>query len=322
MQVVRVGVIGVGGMGSFHARTLAALSDVEVVAVADPFEPNRRAIADELGCRSLADPMALATDDAVDGLVIASPDETHADLAIAAIRRGTYVLCEKPLATTIDDALAVANAEQASGRNLVQLGFMRQYDPAHTQVFAALPELGAIDYVRAVHRNANSSRRPIAQIIGQSMVHDIHTVRFVTGCEITKVRAFGSGPSDGSFRHVVAVCTLSSGAHAVIEFDDGGFGYDVGLEILGRSGDVLLGPPTRAVIRRQGSLDVHLGDDWFAWFADAYRIQDQAWVDSIRAGEAVGPSVWDGVIAQAVVEAVLASLTHEASVAVTQIDVP
>jgi myo-inositol 2-dehydrogenase/D-chiro-inositol 1-dehydrogenase len=202
----------------------------------------------------------------------------------------------------------------------VQLGFMRVYDPAHTQLLGELSAVGTIDYVRAVHRNANTSRRPIEQIIGQSMVHDIHSVRFVTGCEITDVRAFGSGPAAGSFRHVLAVCTLSSGAHAAIEFDDGGFAYDVTLEVLGRQSDVLIGPPTRAITRRNGSLDVHLGTDWFGWFADAYRIQDQAWVDSIRAGLPVGPTVWDGVIAQAVVDAILTSLATNATVTVATFD--
>jgi myo-inositol 2-dehydrogenase/D-chiro-inositol 1-dehydrogenase len=57
-----------------------------------------------------------------------------------------------------------------------------------------------------------------------------------------------------------------------------------------------------------GSIGVHLGTDWFGWFADAYRLQDQAWVESIRAGVATGPSTWDGFVAQDVVDAILASL--------------
>lgn len=319
---VRVGVIGVGGMGSFHARTLAQLAHVHVVAVADPFVANAERVAAELGCGALDDPETLAGDTTLDGVVIASPDDTHPGLAITALEAGLWVLCEKPLATTLDDAWRVVHAETGLGERRVQLGFMREFDPAHVQLMAELPDTGRIDVIRAVHRNSNARRRPIEQIIGQSMVHDIHSVRFITGEEIVSVQAFGSGASDGSYRHVLAVCALESGAHAMVEFDDAGFAYEVTVEVLGADGDVLTGLPTRAVRRRRGTVDTYIGPDWFAWFAEAYRLQDQAWVASIRNGAAIGPSTWDGLVAQAVVEAVLESLAGGSPVAVRSLDRP
>jgi myo-inositol 2-dehydrogenase/D-chiro-inositol 1-dehydrogenase len=308
METIDIGIIGVGGMGSFHARTLAGLAGVRVRAISDPSEPNARAIHDELGAEIVTDPFELAASPDIAGLVIASPDATHPEFAIAALDRATPTLCEKPLATSIADAGKVVDAEVANGRRTIQLGFMREYDPAHRQVMAELATLGRIDAVRAVHRNSNASPRPIEQIVGQSLVHDIHSLRFMTGAEITSVHASGSGASNGSFRHVVALCTLSSGAHAILEFDDGGFAYEVGVEVLAAGGDALTGLPTRAVRRVGGSIDVHLGTDWFGWFAEAYRVQDQAWVESIRTGVATGPTTWDGFVAQLVVDATLASL--------------
>jgi myo-inositol 2-dehydrogenase/D-chiro-inositol 1-dehydrogenase len=121
---------------------------------------------------------------------------------------------------------------------------------------------------------------------------------------------------------VLAVCALESGAHAVLEFDDAGFAYEVSVEVLGTDGDVLTGAPTRAVRRRKGSLDTYIGPDWFAWFAEAYRAQDQAWVASIAAGTAVGPSAWDGLVAQHVVEAIIRSLMTGQSVAVEPLTAP
>jgi myo-inositol 2-dehydrogenase/D-chiro-inositol 1-dehydrogenase len=308
MHEVRVGVIGVGGMGSFHAHTLAGLAHVDLVAVADPLVANAERVAAALGCHASADPMELATSSTLDAVVIASPDHTHAELAIAALHTGQRVLCEKPLATTLDDAWTVVEAERALGERRIQLGFMREYDPAHVQLMKALAGCGEIHAVRAVHRNSNATRRPIAQIVGQSMVHDIHSVRFITGAEITSVSAFGAGASDGSFRHTVAICRLSTGGHAVVEFDDAGFAYEVTVEVLGATGDALTGPPTRAVTRRDGALETFIGPEWFAWFADAYLAQDRAWINSIVAGTTVGPSTWDGLVAHAVVESVIASL--------------
>jgi myo-inositol 2-dehydrogenase/D-chiro-inositol 1-dehydrogenase len=308
MQQVRVGVIGVGGMGSFHARTLAALAGVEVVAVADPFEPNRVTVAAELGCEALADPIALATRGDLDGVVIASPDETHPELAVAALGAGAFVLCEKPLATRLDDAMQVAAAELDLPARRLQMGFMREYDPAHVQLAAAVPSLGTIDHVRTIHRNANATPRSIELIVGQSLVHDVHSVRYLTGSEVTAVTVFGSGPVGDTFRHVLAVCRLERGAHAALEFDDGGFAYEVSVEIVGRDGDAATGTPPRLATRRAGELSTHVGTDWFGRFAEAYRAQDAAWIASIRAGEAVGPTAWDGIAAQAVVDAMIESL--------------
>ena len=179
-----------------------------------------------------------------------------------------------------------------------------------------------IDAIRAVHRNSNATRRPIAQIVGQSMVHDIHSARFISGEEIVSVHAFGAGAANDSFRHILAVCQFQSGAHAMLEFDDAGFAYEVTVEVLCAEGDVLTGAPVRAVRRRNGSVDTYIGPDWFAWFAEAYRIQDQAWVASIRAGKATGPSTWDGLAAHHVVEAIIQSLSRGESVAVEPLDKP
>lgn len=305
---LKVGIIGVGGMGAFHARTLASFAHVEVVAVADPDMSAGQAIAAEIGCAASTDPDDLASSTTLDGLVIASPDATHAALALRALANETMTLCEKPLATSAAEAQMVVDAEIGIGRRLVQLGFMREYDPAHRQLLAELPSLGQIDYLRTTHRNCNEHPRPIEQMVGQSLVHDIHSVRFLTGSEITAVTAHGSRPDDGSFRHVLAVCELATGAHAALEFDDCGFGYEVSVEILARDGDVVTGGPLRAVRRSDGLQTRDIGRDWFGWFAEAYRIQDQAWVDSLQLGESVGPSLWDGLAAQRVVEATLRSL--------------
>ena len=108
--------MGVGGMGSFHARTLARFAGVDVVSIADPHQPNAVAAADETGARVVADPYELIADPGINAVVIASPDDTHADLAVAATDRGLFTLCEKPLATTVADAKRVVDAELRAGR--------------------------------------------------------------------------------------------------------------------------------------------------------------------------------------------------------------
>ena len=107
------------------------------------------------GARVFADADDLIADPDVDAILIASTDRTHADITIACIEAGKPVLCEKPLATTVADAERVLRAELATGRRLVQVGFMREYDQAHKDLYDLLHSgvIGAALKFRSLHVN-------------------------------------------------------------------------------------------------------------------------------------------------------------------------
>ena len=153
-MTVRIGVIGVGGMGACHARHVADLAGADLRWVADPDEANGAALAAELGCTWIAEGMdrigstvAEAAD--CDAVVIACPDHLHHRYVMAALDRGLPVLAEKPLTVELQDARQIVEAEVALGRRLVQLGFMRVYDERHEQVADALSRIGRPRYIRA-----------------------------------------------------------------------------------------------------------------------------------------------------------------------------
>lgn len=318
----RIAVIGAGGMGSFHARTLASIPNAEVAVLADPFGDNVELVARDVGARVERDPSAAVVDDDVDAVVIASPDDTHAELTLAAMRAGKRVLCEKPLATTVADGRAVVDAELALGRRVVQLGFMREYDLPHRQVAEAVAGDQPLHLVRSLHRNTNAESRTDLAVVGQSIVHDLHTIRFMSGREIERVTAYSTRRDDGGLRHVVLMCALAGGGHGMVEFDDDGFAYEVAVDLTAGSATVTTAGPVRAIERRDAAVSTMIGRDWFGWFADAYRIQDTAWVASLGDDEASGPSTWDGLAAQIVVAAALTSLDSGETVDVETIEAP
>ena len=102
--------------------------------------------------------MAVITDPEVGAVLIASPDATHADFAIACIKAGKPVLCEKPLAPTAAEGMRVIEAELSAGRRLVQLGFMRRFDPGYTEMKGLLESgrYGEALAFHCVHRNATA----------------------------------------------------------------------------------------------------------------------------------------------------------------------
>lgn len=308
-------------MGACHARHVAGAAGATLAWVADPVETIGQALATELGSTWLADGNTDAALNQCDAVIVASPDRFHAASLHAALDRGLPVLAEKPLTEDLEDAAELVNREAALGRRLIQLGFMRVYDERHRQVQAALAPLGEVNHIRAVHRNAWNGGRTVAQILVQSIVHDLHTIRWLSRAEIVEV-ATATVERDGLVHMVVVTCGLSNGGVATIDFDDAAAGYEVSVEVSAVGGNVVAADPLRALVRANGNIGSVIGSDWFAPFLDTYRVELEDWLASITAGEARGPSVWDGYAGQAVVAAAAQSAELGRPQTVTMMDRP
>ena len=107
-----IGVVGTGQMGRYHIERLAGggVPDAEVVAVSDVFVEGARQVAEQVGARAYADGHELIADDRVEAVLIASPGPTHEEFTLACLAVDKPVLCEKPLAPTIDACLRVLEA--------------------------------------------------------------------------------------------------------------------------------------------------------------------------------------------------------------------
>ncbi len=131
-MTIRVGVIGTGNIGTAHALSLAReVSGSSVVAVFDVAADRAQGLAIDIDARALPSAQAVIEDDDVDAVVIASPDDLHAEQALACLAVGKPVMLEKPLAPTLSAAQQVLDAEVALGRRLIMLGFMRRFDPGY-----------------------------------------------------------------------------------------------------------------------------------------------------------------------------------------------
>ena len=138
-MTVRVGVIGTGNIGTAHARRLAREIAGTRVSVVHDFDAARAAeVAAELGARAVDGFEEVFAADDVDAVLVASPDAIHAGQLLAGLGHGKPILCEKPLATTSDDARQVVDAVGLS----IMSGAHLTIFPA---VLAALKAVGADD---------------------------------------------------------------------------------------------------------------------------------------------------------------------------------
>ena len=321
-MTVRVGVIGAGIMGADHAATLQHMvSGAEVTVVADIDLDRAEAVAGSLaGVRASADGFAVIADAAVDAVIIASHDSTHAALAIAAVRAGKPVLCEKPLAPTLAECLDVVRAERlaisGAGVPLISLGFMRRFDPGYVQMRQALSDgsIGSPLLVHCISRGVSSAPGATDESsVTGSAIHEFDVLPWLLGSPIREVSWHaprGSTQAPGFTDPHLMLLRTADGVLSTLEvFLNARYGYDVRCEIVGEAGTLALAEPAGLITDLNRGRTVGYPADWRPRFADAYRLELQAWVDAVAAGT---PSplatAHDGLVAGAVAQAVIASM--------------
>ncbi|MBA2781382.1 MAG: Gfo/Idh/MocA family oxidoreductase [Rubrobacteraceae bacterium] len=314
---ILVGVVGTGGMGGMHAHCLhRKVAGARVAAVSDVDAEQAGKVAEECGGAAVfGDAVEMIRDDGVEAVVIASPDPTHAELVLECLRLGKPNLCEKPLATSPEEAMGVVEAEVELGRKLVQVGFMRRYDPQHVDVkdVAASGAIGRPVLFKGWHRNAEiPTGADSGWVVINSAIHDLDSARWMLDAEIKEVYVCGlntTGSREGEFDLQLIQLSLTGGRLATIEVNvDAGYGYEVGVEVVGVSGTAYTAPPSGAVVRLDRVSSQNVEADWLERFEAAYNIELQQWVESINNGYPTGPDAWDGYASLVAAEACIASI--------------
>jgi myo-inositol 2-dehydrogenase/D-chiro-inositol 1-dehydrogenase len=327
---VRIAVIGTGVMGADHARIFAQDlrgADLRVVCDADGARAKR--LADALGAAdAVTDGEAAIARDDVDAVVIASPDFTHAPLSLACIRAGKPVLCEKPLSQSSKECLEVIGAEVATGRRVIQLGFMRRFDQSYVEMKATLASgaIGPALMMHNFHRNVSAPSNFTGQMaITNSAPHEFDIARFVLDTDYESISVFrpdvrNSGKIDAP---VFMVLKTVTGQLVNVEINNNAaYGYDVRGELVGEKGSVFLRSPIASELHVNLQSITTYAEDWRPRFAEAYRLQNSAWLKSIETGKPVGASAWDGYAATLIAEAGVESLATGAPARVAPVAKP
>jgi myo-inositol 2-dehydrogenase/D-chiro-inositol 1-dehydrogenase len=341
-MTIRVAVIGAGVMGADHARIVATeMPGAELRWVCDADPARARAVADTTGARDVsADPLAAIASADVDAVLIASPDHTHAELTLACLQARKPVLCEKPLSQEVAECLRVVEAENTLGKRLVQIGYMRRFDPPYVEMRARTSArggqradgatdrpFGAPIMMHNFHRNVSAPPHFTgAMAITNSAPHEFDIARFVLGAEYTSVCAFQPqvappGPDAGSagtsIGPVFMVLRTDAGQLVNIEVNNNaGYGYDVRCELVCEHGSISLRAPAHTESNLHLGKTTDYAPDWRPRFADAYRQQARAWLRSIETGAAAGASAWDGHVASLTAAAAVEALQTGREVAI------
>lgn len=252
---VQLALIGLGRMGTVHANALAALEELDVVAVADP-SGDARAMAAVLfpTARLLADPADAFSMAGVEACVLATPTPMHPQQVREAMDAGLHVLCEKPLSLDPGESLLLDQMAVRAGR-VLQLGFWRRYAPPWRVAKETLDrgEIGVPLYLRLSQWDADPPPASFCDPLvsgGLAIdcgVHEYDLVEWFTGSNVVRVRAHAAPIVDeslaavGDVDNLVAVLELEGGVVATVDLSRNcRYGDDVRTEILGSNGALLI----------------------------------------------------------------------------------
>ena len=297
---VKVGLIGAGGIGSFHGESLAwRVPGAAIAAVADPAPGVAKRLAASLGCpQATLEPAELLADPSIQAVVIAAPPSVHADLIEAAAGGGKAVFCEKPMALTLADADRAIEAARAAGVPL-QVGFNRRFaaDFRAAHDLVASGRVGQPQLMRSLTRDPELADPSIVKpwtIFLESLIHDFDALRWLNpGARVVEVYA----TADALVRPDWKDRGLLDSAMVMLRFDNGAlataeasfqavYGYDVRGEVFGSAGMVTAGDihrtsmtfyAARGVVHDTVRRNIDL-------FHDAYTDELAHFVDCVRNG--------------------------------------
>ena len=331
---MRIGLAGVGRIGAFHARTLAGLDFVDELVVTDSNLEAAQALVEELDVQVAPDVETLLRS-GLDGFVIATATPGHAPLLWQAIAAGVPTFCEKPVAATLEETIALSNLVATSGVP-VHVGFQRRFDAGYRRAQRAV-RAGELGFVHTIRANTHDQAPPHASYIPTSggifrdcNVHDFDILRFVTGQEVASVYATGANKGADFFAEAgdvdtgAALLTLADGTIVLISSTRyNGGGHDVRMEVFGEKGTIAVGlDHSLAMTSAEEGVDFPRGPRRWSFmerFLPAYQAELTAFAD-VAVGRRPSPcTVHDALEAFRVAEACELSRAEGRPVALSEI---
>lgn len=185
-DAIRVGVIGVGYLGRFHARIYNDMPGVELVGVVDTDRETADRIAAEYDTRALYDPMALL--DEVDVVSVVVPTSLHRQVAVPYLEKGIHMLLEKPVASTLEDAKVIVETARKHNATL-QIGHLERFNAG---IMALADHVNQPRFIEAHRLGPFVERATDVDVVTDLMIHDIDIILSLVGEKLSSIAATGT----------------------------------------------------------------------------------------------------------------------------------
>lgn len=323
METVRIGVIGTGHIGTEHIQRLESkVTGGTVVAVSDiQREACEHILSDRPNVVFYENAFDLIRAADVDAVIITCSNAMHAAYTMEAVKAGKPVFCEKPLGTSAEEIMSLMEAEKASGRHLISVGFMRRFDKGYQAMKREIlsREMGEPLIAYCAHRNSGDWKGRLkmhdAQAVLGTAIHEIDVMSWLFDDPFVSAQALigrsAEYVKDYEDLHdpIVLKMKTRKGIMVLLEVNMScGYGYDIQCEVVSENGTMKM--PEPAVVNKRFRLQrtSEIESTWKTRFKDAFDAEIQAWIDSIRTGKDQNvANAWDAyraaLMADALIEA-------------------
>jgi scyllo-inositol 2-dehydrogenase (NAD+) len=316
MTDIRCAVLGLGRLGYRHTVNLATkVRGAKLVAVSDVIPEVTERVARELDVPIwTTNPEELIERDDIDAFIVVTPNDTHAMFATKVAQAGKQLFLEKPLSTSMEEAIEVVKVVKENSI-YCQLGFMRRYDPAYTYAKNRIQagDIGKPLYFKGITRDPKAPPENFIAASGgiflDQSIHDFDIARYLMGQEVTEVTAIGSilyskvMEKYNDVDQAITYLRFTDGASGDVEaYRNAFYGYDVRAEVIGTEGTLFIAGLQHhnvSILKpNQSSHDIVPG--FLERFEDAYLIELEAFIQHIQDGQPSEVTAYDGYAALAI----------------------
>ena len=306
--MLRFGVIGCGYICHVHVNDIVNnLQGAKITAI---YDINKKAAEQVINEFSLGIQPSSSIDEViespeVDAVLVFSRNDTHTEPILKSLAADKPIFTEKPLATSADEAKQIVDAEVKKGKRLIQVGFMRRYDPYYQELKQTIdkgeignPLMGYCRHFAAVPPTGDFST---SDVINDSFVHEISVVSWLFNDEYQSVQVQFARPNStntaaGLKDPQVATLKLKNGAVINTYLNiNSHYGYEVKCQVIGETGIAELPDMPSTRVHKDEKIYNTVPIDSGGRFSEAFQLELQDFIDHVSKGEEPeGPSAWTG----------------------------
>ena len=323
MKKIKVGIAGLGRLGRTHAQNLAfSIPGAELVAACSVVAEELEYAKKELGVANTYDDFGqMCCNPEIDAVAIVSPSAFHAEQIKAALKAGKHIFCEKPLAVSEEECIAIEEEVAKHPECIFMLGFMRRYDPSYAYAKKKIKE-GAIGKPYLVKATGIDPDAAAEQLLSSGFIpnsggimldmgsHDIDLMRWFLEDEVASIYAVGSVVKSPEFAKQgdmeTACATFTFRGGGIGQFHVGRIschGYHIETEIIGTEGSIRISPVPEKnlamIYNHTGSVKECVGS-FPERFAVAYAEEMKEFIKCVQEGRKPDIDVHDGTAATVV----------------------
>lgn len=298
MENIKIGIIGAGRIGKMHAENISNFSNVTIKSISDIYIDHLKDWAAELGIENVVNDYGeIINDDEIEAIFVCSPTNTHAEIIVAAAKKGKHIFCEKPISFSLEETTEVLKVVDEN-KVKFQVGFNRRFDRNFAKIQQSVKEgvIGEPHIIKITSRDPAPPPKEYLEASGglffDMSIHDFDMARYLANSEVKEVYATGANLVADYIKEIgdidTALITLkfANGALGVIDNSrQAVYGYDQRVEVFGEKGNLTCENDQPTTVELSNENGIHtdsLKHFFLERYEEAYLFETKSFIKAVQ----------------------------------------